>query len=200
MRSCRERDRADSGCIFFPATKLAIRFWVHVPEARRKAEEGDLLFGTVDTWLLWNLTQGKVFATDYTNASRTMLFNIHTLEWDPEILAHLHIPQQMLPRVEDSSAIYGVSDAQVLGAEIPIGALVGDQRSKDPCSDNVAFVQEWLRIRMDRLFPVNAYGRKADPVSESALDNDCSDPKWQDQLCPRRQCFCRGLSGTVDAG
>ena len=112
---------------YFSATKLA---WIldHVPEARRKAEEGDLLFGTVDTWLLWNLTQGKVFATDYTNASRTMLFNIHTLEWDPEILAHLHIPQQMLPRVEDSSAIYGVSDAQVLGAEIPIGALVGDQQ------------------------------------------------------------------------
>lgn len=112
---------------YFSATKLA---WIleNVPGAREGAEKGDLLFGTVDTWLLWNLTQGKVFATDYTNASRTMLFNIHTLQWDPEILSYLNIPEGMLPRVEDSSALYGVSDPGILGAEIPIGALVGDQQ------------------------------------------------------------------------
>lgn len=113
---------------YFSATKLQ---WIleQVPGARERAENGELLFGTVDTWLLWNLTRGKVFATDYTNASRTMLFNIHTLEWDEDILKELRIPRAMLPQVRDSSCVYGLSDAQVLGAEIPIGALVGDQQS-----------------------------------------------------------------------
>lgn len=112
---------------YFSATKLE---WIldHVEEARERAERGDLLFGTVDTWLLWNLTQGKVFATDYTNASRTMLYNIHTLEWDQEILDYLRIPRQMLPRVMDSSCIYAYTDKHVLGAEIPVGSLVGDQQ------------------------------------------------------------------------
>lgn len=113
---------------YFSATKLQ---WIleHVPGAAERADRGELLFGTVDTWLLWNLTRGKVFATDYTNASRTMLFNIHTLEWDDEILKELHIPKAMLPQVLDSSCIYGVTDAQVLGEEIPVGSLVGDQQS-----------------------------------------------------------------------
>ena len=112
---------------YFSATKLE---WIlnHVEGAREKAENGELLFGTVDTWLLWNLTGGKVFATDYTNASRTMLYNIHDLKWDDEILAHLNIPKQMLPEVKDSSCIYGYTDERVLGAAVPVGSLVGDQQ------------------------------------------------------------------------
>ena len=112
---------------YFSATKLE---WIldHVEGARARAERGELLFGTIDTWLLWNLTQGRVFATDYTNASRTMMFNIHTLTWDAEILDKLRIPSCMLPEVRDSSGDFGVTDEHILGGEIPIGALVGDQQ------------------------------------------------------------------------
>lgn len=113
---------------YFSATKL---FWIleHVEGAREQAEAGDLLFGTVDTWLIWNLTKGKVFVTDYTNASRTMLFDIHRLEWDEEILQKLRIPRCMLPSVKPSSCIYGVSDETVIGGEIPIGGAAGDQQA-----------------------------------------------------------------------
>ena len=112
---------------YFSATKLE---WIldHVPGSRERAERGELLFGTVDTWLLWNLTGGSVFATDVTNASRTMLYNIHTLEWDEEILNYFRIPRQMLPEVKDSSCIFGHTSEKVLGGEVPIGSLVGDQQ------------------------------------------------------------------------
>ena len=92
---------------YFSATKIA---WIldNVDGAREKAENGELAFGTVDTWLIWNLTKGKVHATDYTNAARTMLFNIHTLEWDKELLEYFNIPENMLPQVKPSSCIYGV--------------------------------------------------------------------------------------------
>ena len=112
---------------YFSATKLE---WIldHVPGSRERAEKGEILFGTVDTWLLWNLTGGKVFATDVTNASRTMLFNIHTLEWDQEILDYFRIPRRMLPEVKDSSCVYGVTSEHLIGGEIPICSLVGDQQ------------------------------------------------------------------------
>ena len=92
---------------YFSATKIK---WIldHVEGAREQAEKGDLLFGTVDTWLIWNLTRGKVHVTDYSNASRTMLFNIHTLQWDQEILEILDIPESMLPEVRPSSTIYAI--------------------------------------------------------------------------------------------
>jgi len=113
---------------YFSATKI---MWIleNVEGAREKAEKGDLLFGTIDTWLLWNLTGGKVHKTDYTNASRTMIFNIHTLKWDEDLLKEFKIPSSMLPQVEDSSHIYGYTDKSLFGTEIPIAGMAGDQQS-----------------------------------------------------------------------
>ncbi len=113
---------------YFSATKLK---WIldHVDGARARAERGELLFGTVETWLIWKLTKGKVHVTDYSNASRTMLFNINALEWDKDILRELNIPEAMLPQVKPSSCIYGQADAAFLGAEIPIGGAAGDQQA-----------------------------------------------------------------------
>ena len=112
---------------YFSASKIK---WIfdNVPFAKRRAEKGELLFGTIDSYLIWVLTGGKVHATDYTNASRTMLFNIHTLEWDRELCELFGVPMGMLPEVKPSGADYGVTDRAVLGAEIPIRAAVGDQQ------------------------------------------------------------------------
>ncbi|XIF20239.1 MAG: glycerol kinase [Acetilactobacillus jinshanensis] len=114
---------------YFSATKLK---WIldHVPNARQEAKAGKLLFGTVDTWLLWNLTGGKVHATDYTNASRTMMFNIHTLRWDPEILKLLKIPAKMLPKVYPSDHLYGYTGNYTFeGLKLPITGIMGDQQA-----------------------------------------------------------------------
>lgn len=113
---------------YFSGTKLK---WIldNVEGARDRAQKGELLFGTVDTWLIWKLSGGKVHVTDYSNASRTMLFNINTLQWDDEILKELDIPKCMLPEVKPSSYVYGYSDPQFLGGEIPICGAAGDQQS-----------------------------------------------------------------------
>lgn len=113
---------------YFSATKVA---WIldNVPGARAEAEEGNLLFGTVDSWLIWNLTKGGVHVTDYTNASRTMLYDIHKLCWDEELLKYFRIPYTMLPKVCPSSCIYGVTDSSVLGGEILIAGAAGDQQA-----------------------------------------------------------------------
>lgn len=113
---------------YFSATKIK---WIldHVEGAREKAENGDLLFGTVDTWLIWKLTQGQVHVTDYSNASRTMLFNINTLEWDDEILTELNIPKSILPTPKPSSCIYGEANPTFFGAPIPIAGAAGDQQA-----------------------------------------------------------------------
>ncbi|MBR5641973.1 MAG: glycerol kinase GlpK [Firmicutes bacterium] len=113
---------------YFSGTKIR---WIleNVPGAREKAERGDLLFGTVDTWLIWNLTRGKAHVTDYSNASRTMLFNIHTLEWDDEILQMLNIPKCMLPEVRPSSDVYGETDYTLFGDGIKIAGAAGDQQA-----------------------------------------------------------------------
>lgn len=111
---------------YFSGTKIK---WIldNVEGARERAENGELLFGTVDTWLIWKLTKGKVHVTDYSNASRTMLFNINTLEWDDEILAELDIPRCMLPEVKPSSCVYGTTDC--LGGEVKIAGAAGDQQA-----------------------------------------------------------------------
>jgi len=111
---------------YFSASKID---WIlkNVPGVRERAERGELRFGTVDSWLVWKLTGGKVHVTDVTNASRTMLFNIHTLQWDEELLKIFNIPASMLPEVVDSNAIVG--EAQIGGASIPIAAMMGDQQS-----------------------------------------------------------------------
>ncbi len=113
---------------YFSATKLA---WIldHVPGARQKARDGQLLFGTVETWLIWNLTGGRVHVTDYSNASRTMMFNIHQLCWDQEILQRLDIPLCMLPEARPSSQIYGETDSAVFGSPVIIGGAAGDQQA-----------------------------------------------------------------------
>lgn len=113
---------------YFSGTKLK---WIldNVEGAREKAEKGQLLFGTVETWLIWKLTKGAVHVTDYTNASRTMLFNIQDLKWDDEILEEFNIPKCMLPEVKPSSCVYGYTDPSLFGSEIAIGGAAGDQQA-----------------------------------------------------------------------
>ncbi|MCI8577676.1 MAG: glycerol kinase GlpK [Lachnospiraceae bacterium] len=113
---------------YFSGTKIK---WIldNVEGARERAEKGELLFGTVETWLIWKLTKGRVHVTDYSNASRTMLFNIQTLQWDDEILAELGIPKSMLPEAKPSSCVYGDADPQFFGGPIPIGGAAGDQQA-----------------------------------------------------------------------
>lgn len=113
---------------YFSATKIA---WLldNVPGARARAEAGELAFGTIDSWLLWCLTNGRTHATDATNASRTLLFNIHDQHWDDELLAFFDVPRALLPEVRDTADDFGCMDATLLGAAVPIGALVGDQQA-----------------------------------------------------------------------
>lgn len=113
---------------YFSGTKIQ---WIldNVPGVRRRAEKGELLAGTIDTWLTWKLSGGKCHVTDYTNACRTMLFNIHTLQWDEELLHLLNIPRSLLPEVKDSSCVYCMTDKNVCGFEAPIASMIGDQQS-----------------------------------------------------------------------
>lgn len=113
---------------YFSGTKLK---WLldHVPCARSKAERGELAFGTVDSWLIWKLTQGELHITDVTNASRTLLFNIHTQQWDSELLSILDIPPSLLPQVHSSSEVYGYTSEGLLGSRIPIAGIAGDQQA-----------------------------------------------------------------------
>lgn len=126
-----EKVRSTTGLIpdaYFSASKIA---WIldNVEGAREKAKAGDLLFGTVDTWLIWNLTNGKVHVTDYTNASRTMLYDIHNKKWDEEILNYFDIPKSMLPEVKPSGCEYGKTEHSLIGAGIPIAGAAGDQQA-----------------------------------------------------------------------
>ena len=113
---------------YFSGTKLK---WIldHVEGARERAQKGELLFGTVETWLIWKLTKGRIHVTDYSNASRTMLFNINSLQWDEDILKELNIPKCMLPKVMPSSCVYGETDSQFFGGPIPISGAAGDQQA-----------------------------------------------------------------------
>ena len=112
---------------YFSATKIR---WIldHVEGAQERAEKGELLFGTIDTWLIWKLTGGKAHVTDYSNASRTMLFNINELHWDKDLLGYLNVPEAMLPEVKPSSCVYGESIPSVLGAPVPVSGAAGDQQ------------------------------------------------------------------------
>ncbi|MBR6731140.1 MAG: glycerol kinase GlpK [Bacteroidales bacterium] len=123
--------RSKTGLIidaYFSATKI---LWIleNVPGARQRAEEGKLRFGTVDSWLIWMLTRGEVHVTDVSNASRTMLFNIHTLEWDKELLGLFGIPESMMPQVKSSSEIYGYTKTTIFAHEVPIAGIAGDQQA-----------------------------------------------------------------------
>lgn len=130
-RGCTDLIRCKTGLLpdaYFSGSKIK---WIldQVPGAREKAADGCLLFGTIDTWLIWNLTGGRCHVTDYTNASRTMIFNIHTLQWDDELLAMLEIPRSMLPEVKPSSCIYGHTVPGIIGGGIPISGAAGDQQA-----------------------------------------------------------------------
>ena len=113
---------------YFAGTKVR---WIleHVEGAKERAKRGELLFGTVETWLIWKLTKGKVHATDYSNASRTMMFDIHKLDWDQKILDYFKIPKNMLPKVKPSSGIFGYTEVGMFGESIPIAGAAGDQQS-----------------------------------------------------------------------
>ena len=126
-----DKIRAKTGLLidaYFSATKIR---WIlqNVPAAKELAENGNLLFGTIDTWLIWNLTGGQVHATDYSNASRTMLFNIHTLKWDTELLELMEIPESILPEVRPSSGVFGNTLPLLFGASIPVAGAAGDQQA-----------------------------------------------------------------------
>ena len=126
-----DRIREKTGLLldaYFSGTKIR---WIleNVPGARERAERGELRFGTVDTWLVWNLTRGNVHVTDVSNASRTMLFNIHTLEWDKELLDLLGIPASMMPEVRSSSEVYGTTETTIFAHKVPIAGIAGDQQA-----------------------------------------------------------------------
>jgi glycerol kinase len=123
--------RSKTGLIldaYFSATKIR---WIldHVPDARRRAEAGELAFGTVDSWLVWNLTRGQVHVTDPSNASRTLLYNIHTGEWDDELLALFEVPRALLPEVRSSSEVYGHTQTTLFATKVPIAGIAGDQQA-----------------------------------------------------------------------
>lgn len=126
-----ERIREKTGLVvdaYFSASKIK---WIldHVKGAREEAERGNLMFGTVDTWLMYKLSGGQIFATDYTNASRTMLYNIHELKWDKELLELFDIPESMLPEVKPSSGLFGYASVENMGASVPIAGVAGDQQA-----------------------------------------------------------------------
>lgn len=155
---------------YFSGTKIK---WIldNVAGARERAERGELLFGNIDTWLIWNLTRGKVHVTDYSNASRTMLFNINTLQWDDDILKELNIPRSMLPEVKPSSCVYGNTDEHTFGgADIPIAGAAGDQQAAlfgQACFD--AGMAKHLRYRL--LF-ADEYRRHADYFAERPFNDN----------------------------
>lgn len=145
--------RSNTGLVidpYFSGTKVK---WIldHVEGSRERARRGELLFGTVDTWLIWKMTQGRVHVTDYTNASRTMLFNIHTLDWDDKMLEVLDIPREMLPEVRRSSEVYGQTNIGGKGGtRIPISGIAGDQPGRAVWSvvrerrDGEEYLRHWL--------------------------------------------------------
>ena len=150
---------------YFSATKIK---WIldHVPGARERAQAGEILFGTVDSWLVWKLTGGKVHVTDRTNASRTMLYNIHKLDWDDTLLNALDIPRAMLPRVTDSSEIYGYTD--LCGVQVPVAGIAGDQQA-------ALFGQGCFSKGEAK----NTYGT-----------GHCHQPERQGGVCAGGQCVC----------
>lgn len=144
---------------YFSATKLA---WIldRVDPDRSRAKAGELMFGTVDTWILWKLTEGRVHATDYTNASRTMLFNINTLDWDDELLAYFNIPRCMLPEVHPSGHVFGTASIGSAHIEVPVAGIAGDQRGA--LRADVLGAGRGEKYLRHRLFPADEYRQDAD--------------------------------------
>ncbi len=182
---------------YFSGTKLA---WVldKVPGARKRAANGELLFGTVDCFLIWRLTGGKVHATDATNASRTLLFNIATNEWDDELLDILHIPRAMLPEVKDCAANYGAAEAELFGATIPILGVAGDQHAAT--IGQACFAARHVQIDLrHRLFCTAQHRQRHGPVEEPVANDHRIPAQRQDDLRARRLHFHRRCGRTMVA-
>lgn len=182
---------------YFSATKIS---WIldHVAGARQRAKRGKLLFGTVDSWLIWNLTGGKRHVTDVTNAARTMLFDIHAHKWDAAICRELDIPMELLPEVVPSSGVLGETEAQLFGAPIPIAGVAGDQQS-------ALFGQTCFEPGNAK----NTYGTGCfllmntgdKPVGEPQrpADDGCLGNRRKDNICAGRVCVCRRCGNSVAA-
>ncbi len=182
---------------YFSGTKIK---WLldHVPGARDKALAGKLAFGTVDSFLLWRLTGGKEHASDATNASRTMLFNIHDNCWDKELLALLDIPAPLLPEVRDSSADFGSTDTGLFGAAIPIGGMAGDQQAA--LVGQACFQPGMIKSTYGTgCFIVLNTGDQAVQLEKPTADHHRLPAGRQDHLRPRRLDLCCRCSGAVDA-
>ena len=177
---------------YFSGTKVK---WIldHVKGAREKAEKGELAFGTIDTWLLWKLTGGEVHKTDYSNASRTLMFNIKTLEWDEALLKYLTVPKSLLPEVRPSSEVYGHTIPSVIGAAIPVAGMAGDQQSALLQSGRG---EEHLR---HGLLPAHEHGHGHLHVEERSCDDDRLGSGRQGRICARRIDLCRRLRNPVAA-
>ena len=160
--------------------------------AREKAERGELLFGTVETWLIWKLTKGAVHVTDYSNASRTMLFNINTLTWDKEILELFDIPEQMLPKPKPSSCIYGMTDRQFFGDPIPIGAR--REISRPLFSARPVLSRAMRKYIRHRLLSPYEYRRPAGIFKERPCDNDRVGAGGKCNLCVGGSIFAAGAA------
>ena len=173
---------------YFSATKIK---WIldNVKGARKLAEEGKLLFGTVETWLIWKLTKGEAHVTDYSNASRTMLFNINTLTWDKDILAELDIPESMLPKPMPSSCVYGYTDPAYFGSAIPIAGAAGDQLFRRRSEEYI-----WYR-----LFPFDEYRRTSGIFRKRTGHHHCLGAGWQSKLCTGRLYLCGRCGNSVAA-
>ena len=186
-----EKIREKTGLLidaYFSATKIR---WIlqNVPEAKALAESGNLLFGTIDTWLIWNLTGGQVHATDYSNASRTMLFNIHTLTWDTELLELFEIPCSILPEVRPSSGIFGSTLPLLFGESIPIAGAAGDQQS-------ALFGQACFSPGTAK----NTFGTGGRFLTKRPGNHDCMGLGWQAYLCTGGLHFCCRGGNSMAAG
>ena len=162
--------------------------WINIPGAREKAAQGKLALGTVDSWLIWNLTGGKVHVTDVTNASRTMLYNIKTLKWDQELLELFGIPESMLPEVKSSSEVYGETAKGILSVSVPIAGIAGDQQA-------ATFGQMCLSPGSVKCtygtgcFILCNTGEEPVSFQEQPGDHHCLAGKGEDHLCPGGKYF-----------
>ena len=182
---------------YFSGTKLA---WLldHVPDARARAARGELAFGTVDTYLLWRLTGGKVHATDATNASRTLLFDIHRGRWDDELLALLGVPKSVLPDVRDSSAAFGVTDPALFGGPIPICGIAGDQQAA--LIGQACFTPGMVKSTYGTgCFAVLNTGSDAGRIQQQTPDDDRLSARRRTHLCARRLDLRRRRGGAMAA-
>ncbi len=162
---------------YFSGTKVK---WIldHVEGAREKAENGDVLFGTIDSWLVWKLSGGKAHVTDYSNASRTLMYNIHDLQWDDELLSLLDVPKAMLPEVKPSSEIYCETiDYHFFGQKVPIAGIAGDQQAAlfgQACFEK-GDIKKYLRYRW---IHVNEHWRRSSDFRAWFINNDCLWFRW----------------------